>query len=215
MKAKHFYIALPFLLLTAIFALRPQMAFAHLVAFSDYEQHGNIYIGPGVEFNETLQQDLAAGEARVKALFDGSQSQPVIIIVTDENGISRYGNNYGAMHPGIFGEAIVMLGPIGMKSIDIIAHELAHAEHYSRIGYLGWMLTPAWFIEGLGMQVDHRPAYQQAHSADALQAVQRKVTFSDFMQGDLTANYSAARLAVMQMLDNGDLLQIVEVQSNL
>lgn len=53
----------------------------------------------------------------------------------------------------------ILIGPQG-RSVDVVAHELAHAELAQRVGFVRRELSvPTWFDEGLAMQVDHREAY--------------------------------------------------------
>lgn len=64
--------------------------------------------------------------------------------------------------------AIVVLGPNG-QTVDVAAHELAHAELAQRTSVLLRSYRfPTWFDEGLAMQLDHRPAYQRDALADVL-----------------------------------------------
>ena len=52
--------------------------------------------------------------------------------------------------------AYVIFGPDGIKSVDVIAHEIAHAELAKRLGYKAVNKLPDWFDEGLALQVDNR-----------------------------------------------------------
>ena len=46
--------------------------------------------------------------------------------------------------------------------LDIIAHEISHAEFYERIGFYNWSFKiPRWFDEGLAMQNDYRNYYSE------------------------------------------------------
>ncbi len=46
--------------------------------------------------------------------------------------------------------------------LDIIAHEISHAEFYERIGFYNWSFKiPRWFDEGLAMQNDNRNYYSE------------------------------------------------------
>ena len=183
-------------------ALRPQTARAHLVAYSDLvSEDGRVYVQQGQTFRGSpLEARYTEALIRIETLFGDRVADPIVIFAADEETAARFGNSYGAMHAGIHGRPIVMVGPIGMKSIDIMAHELLHAEHFARVGYVNWARTPAWFIEGMGMQVDNRPAYQSPTGEADIERVQTLNSFSAFMQGDLTANYTHARLAVARLI---------------
>ena len=46
--------------------------------------------------------------------------------------------------------------------MDIIAHEISHAELYERIGFYKFTFKiPAWFIHGLAMQNEYRNYYSE------------------------------------------------------
>ena len=46
--------------------------------------------------------------------------------------------------------------------LDIISHEISHAEFYERIGFYNWSFKiPRWFDEGLAMQNDYRNYYSE------------------------------------------------------
>lgn len=46
--------------------------------------------------------------------------------------------------------------------VDIVAHEISHAELYERIGFYAWSVKiPRWFDEGLAMQNDARNYYSE------------------------------------------------------
>ena len=97
-----------------------------------------------------------------------------------------------------------MIGPKG-RSIDIIAHELMHAELHHRVGSLEYFLkVPTWFDEGVAMQVDFRPRYalREDKTAEA-NRVRELTTSSKFFVSDdeeLTRNYSFAKHEVSKWL---------------
>ena len=46
--------------------------------------------------------------------------------------------------------------------LDIMAHEISHAEFYKRIGFYNWSFKiPRWFDEGLAMQNDNRNYFSE------------------------------------------------------
>ncbi|MDY0037377.1 MAG: hypothetical protein RBS05_15815, partial [Zoogloea oleivorans] len=100
--------------------------------------------------------------------------------------------------------ACVMVGPKG-QSVDVVAHELMHAEIHHRVGYLKRFLQlPTWFDEGVAMQVDYRTRYslspQDSQTADYVRGL---TTFSSFFKGDEQAvvrNYASAKQVVASWL---------------
>jgi len=79
---------------------------------------------------------------------------------SNENAYLYYGNEGTAGTTWITStETYVVLWPGGLD-IGVIAHELCHAELSARIGWQVRMFqVPAWFDEGLAMQLDNRDAF--------------------------------------------------------
>lgn len=190
--------------------LQPRSLRAHLVRFDGLSQpEPGLYLGPAFGAAEVaaLKASLTDARQRIAPLFGAQRAHPVIIAARSPEIIERYGNIYGAMHASPFGAAVVVFGPEGLASPDILAHELAHAEHLARIGYWKyWLGTPMWFFEGVGMQVDHRERYGEAawraatnegRDAPALASLR---TGRGFFRGDLTLHYATARFEVARFL---------------
>lgn len=95
------------------------------------------------------------------------KSSPVFIYCEQETDFKKYSINPGA--PAVtyckLGEHIV-LSREGID-IDVIAHEISHAELYDRVGFYIWTFKlPDWFKHGLAMQNDYRNYF----SVDTLRA---------------------------------------------
>jgi hypothetical protein len=190
--------------------VRPYAARSHLVAVSDLRRvDGRLYVDPdwSAATVRDLERALVAGRARVGSLFGSpARARPVVIAVdAPERALQYMENLHGATHATPFA-TIVVLGPEGRSSVDVIAHELVHAEHVERAGWLRYLLAPMWFTEGLGMQVDHRERYDDAawaaRTADGARAPALDVLArpGGFRSGDATANYAHARREVSRWL---------------
>ena len=190
--------------------LSPHAARAHAIAFSEFVPKADrLFVSPGLSGRQLADVEERIDEAtlRVRSLFGGVQASPTVIVAADEASALRYSMNlHASTHVIPVGPVCIVLGPEGLESVDVIAHELAHAEHFERAGYLRWMATPYWFIEGLGMQVDQRPEYSDEALVEARAAGQAIPRASDlfwardFSEGDLTLNYAASRAAVAELL---------------
>jgi hypothetical protein len=184
----------------------PDAVRAHLVSHSDFRAlDERLFVSPSFADaeSERLAGTIRDAEARVSELFGAYSATPWIIAAADPESASRYSfNTHATIHATPFGRTYVVLGPDGLFDPDVIAHELAHAEHLERVGFLLWWMTPSWFVEGLAMQVDHRPRYSKSTLEQALAAgepapdVLSMVSFADFNRGDLPLNYAAARQTV-------------------
>ena len=110
---------------------------------------------------------LNQAEQRVAAFFGTTKSKPWIRCpVRPRLGV---GAGIGAtfISPGL--PSVILLGPDGAGSVDVIAHEWAHAEIAQRVGGLRRnLLMPVWFDEGLAMQVDWRAHFETAALRDYL-----------------------------------------------
>ena len=101
-----------------------------------------------------------------------------------------------------------MVGPKG-QNLDVVAHELMHAELFERVGFWGrFTQIPVWFDEGLAMQVDYRPRYVLSREASAqAKNVRTLESARDFFLQDgdlLTKNYAMAKAEVANWLDDVD-----------
>jgi hypothetical protein len=145
----------------AIFLLTSREAIASaMIDMSDFKKIvPDIYFEPGAPQGEE-EKFLAlykAAKERISTTFGEYTAQPILIVGYSEK-MRRYGNGYGTSHffPG---KSFVVIGPKGFN-VDVISHELAHAELFHRIGFWKRMTQiPVWFDEGMAMQLDHREAY--------------------------------------------------------
>jgi hypothetical protein len=103
--------------------------------------------------------------------------------------------------------------------LDIIAHEIAHAEFYNRIGFYNWTFKiPTWFDEGLAMQNDYRNYYSEdtlklkTNNFKNLPDVKQLKTGKQFHEGSneqIKLNYMAAKHAVKNWYSKEKLEQLI------
>lgn len=134
----------------------------YLVSWSDLDQiTENVYVDPAMpEANrEHLVAAVTEAKQRIAALFGDFQGGAVIIAGHTMSIMNEYGGNsynqVGRSYLTALGTYIV-LGPGGTLDMDVIAHEMAHAELAHRLGYRRANQLPDWFEEGLALQVDER-----------------------------------------------------------
>ena len=141
----------------------------------------------------------AAAKLRISNTFGATRASPLIVMGGTE-ALRRLipGSSSFATTVYIPYRSCVVVGPQGHE-VDILAHELLHAEIHDRVGH--WQrLTqiPTWFDEGLAMQVDRRERYAWSLKADAVDSglVKQWTTRSQFFAGNdeqLTRHYAMAR----------------------
>ena len=100
----------------------------------------NLYVDPNMPESQrqTLLSLLADAEARVATLYGAYTANPVIIAGHTADVMKVYGGNAynragrASLTPIA---TFIILGSNGIRSIDVLSHELAHAELSARIGY--------------------------------------------------------------------------------
>ena len=133
------------------------------------EVRDNIFIDKNYldEEDQVLSMIDSANE-RNEAFFGELQGETVIIITDDKEKLNKLGNSGSTA----FTTTYVVNGAhnftvvSGEKAeLDILAHELSHAEIHSRIYKGKWSskdILPVWFDEGLAMQNDYRDKYSES-----------------------------------------------------
>lgn len=144
----------------------PSIVRCMTVEMRDFDQVSpNVYVSPDTPpASRSLLKDLMRrSKTRVAELWGNYEANPTFIYCHNET----YFKQFGAGSPGVAYltpvGAYVVIGPRGMRT-DVISHELCHAELFSRIGWWNSEFEkPAWFDEGLSMQLDYRYA-RRGHS---------------------------------------------------
>ncbi len=153
---------------------------------------------------------VAEAWERVDGFFGPHRSRPILRCL---NG-PRAGLNVvtGTARFAPFVRPLLVIGPKG-RTVDIIAHELAHGEISARTSpLLRSYKLPVWFDEGLAMQLDLRVTYGpdvlEAYRNDpaiklpGLDEIGRPSGF--FVPGDQgKAHYALAKCVVGVWLDQG------------
>lgn len=144
-----------------------------------------------------IQHLLLDAKGRIRDVFGEPRSKPIVLFFDDS---TRFGpfrlNEYGSTQ-FIGSRTCVLIGPKG-QNVDVISHELMHAETADRIGFWAKFIElPTWFDEGLAMQVDFRPEYDiQAGVIVDSKPVRELRSARSFFASDselLTANYAFAK----------------------
>lgn len=120
----------------------------------------HIYVSPELSARqrESLLENYLKAALRVQQLWGGRQAAPVVLV----GGTPDFMQHYESRHHHA---AVTYFSPLGthtviaaaQANVDVLAHELAHAELTARIGWRKRETQiPTWFDEGLAMLVDHR-----------------------------------------------------------
>jgi len=172
-----------------------------LISSSDYDLvEPNIYFDPDIS-NAQRQQiltDIKQAKNRINSTFGKTSAEPTIIVSGTEKKAASFGSNStGSTRGGISGD-FVLIGPRG-QNVDVIAHELVHAELFHRTSFLSQNIRiPVWFLEGLSLLVDHRSVFLLENitlAEEDIKAVKQIFYASDFPSNN-TSFYQAARVAI-------------------
>ena len=145
------------------------------------------------DFTNSKKQLLQEAKDRIEAKFGIMQSEPVIVFFEKQDSFWPLQlNKYGSAS-FLGSKTCVVIGPKG-QNVDVIAHELMHAETEHRVGYWRrWLEVPIWFDEGLAMQVDHRERYNLPKDTKTSYIRQLNlVSKFSVSAGDLLTNHNAS-----------------------
>ncbi len=213
-----FFLLLPALAL-AHFAVFPQETRCILIDFSNFKKSGNIYYHNSAKLDK-IQEVKALAEKKDSLFWKSNIILDYKLIYCDTE---KDFNKYAVA--GAPAATYMKLGAyiiIKQESIDenIIAHELCHAILYRNIGWYKRTFTiPAWFDEGLAMQVDDRAYYSidsllaKKNAGLQLPDVTKLKKATDFFSGDnetLMLNYSMAKYIVHEWMKTHSLKKFIE-----
>ena len=148
----------------AHFAIFPQQTRSILIDYSDFKKDGRMYFNPSTPNNkiDTLKYLISQASIRIVNLWGQQTSSPKFIYCSSEDDFKKYCVNPSA--PAVTYTklgSVIVLGPSTLD-LDIIAHEISHAEFYERIGFYKFNnRIPSWFKHGLAMQSDYRNYYSE------------------------------------------------------
>jgi len=149
---------------------------------------------------------LTDARQRVVNTFGSSNSDPLIIFFDSADAFPFFNPNPFGSAQFIGNRACLFIGPEG-QNVDVVAHELMHADIFNHIGpFKRWLHLPMWVDEGLAMQVDFRPQYQLNDISDAeLIDVETWTTYRKFFDvpdGNLTRRYGIAKHHVAEWVES-------------
>jgi hypothetical protein len=148
----------------AHFIFFPQQTRCILIDFSDLKKEDQLYFNAAIPQNkiDSLKSLLNLASTRVASFWGQKKCNPKYIYCESNEDFKKFGSPFSipALTHVKFGAHIV-ISHDGVD-LDIIAHEISHAEFYERIGFYNWSFKiPRWFDEGLAMQDDYRNYYSE------------------------------------------------------
>jgi hypothetical protein len=211
-KIKNIIIRTFFVLLILIpvaalahFIIFPQQTRSILIDWSGYKKDGRIYFNSNTPQNkiDSLKVLIENASSRIASFWGQKSSNSKFIFCANASDFSKYSNAPDA--PAIThlkSGTYIVLSNDGLD-LDIIAHEISHAELYERVGFFKWSFSiPIWFKQGLAMQNDNRNYYSEdtlkvrSDNFNNLPDVKRFKKDEDFYAGSLEEvmlNYMTAK----------------------
>lgn len=148
----------------AHFVIFPQETKSILIDYSNFKKDDRLYFNLNTSKNkiDTLQSLIQQASTRINNFWGQKTCNPKFIYCDQEDDFKKYSSSPSA--PAVtylkMGSVIVLSN--GAIDLDIIAHEVSHAEFYKRIGFYKFTFKiPSWFKHGLAMQNDYRSYYSE------------------------------------------------------
>jgi hypothetical protein len=148
----------------AHFIFFPEQSRSILIDYSDFKKDGRLYFAANTPKNkvDTLKALVELASVRVAQFWGRKNCNPKYIYCESDNDFKRFGSPYkvpALTH--VKSCSYIVISNQGID-LDIIAHEISHAEFYERIGFYNWSFKiPRWFDEGLAMQNDNRSFFSE------------------------------------------------------
>jgi hypothetical protein len=151
----------------AHFIIFPQQTKSILIRYSYFKNKGRLYFSQSTPSNkiDTLNSLINQASLRISNFWGQKTANPKFIYCNSEDDFKKYCANPSAPAITYFTYlklgSVIVLGP-NTIDLDIIAHEISHAEFYERIGFYKFNNEiPSWFKHGLAMQNDYRSYYSE------------------------------------------------------
>ncbi|MBQ3789759.1 MAG: hypothetical protein II800_02375 [Lachnospiraceae bacterium] len=118
------------------------------------------YAGDRQELLEMIEQ----AKDRVRTFFGELhfQDETILIICDDEKLTRKLGEDHGTVIVSFPAKAHYICISDEYLELDILAHEITHAELHSRLSAEAQKTIPTWFDEGIALQNDYREKYSEA-----------------------------------------------------
>ena len=131
-------------------------------AFKEIADHVYINKNSVLDQREILSL-IEQAEERDRAFFGGLcyLDQTVFIICDDEGLTRKLGEDHGTVIYSVpFKQHFICISDEYLE-LDILAHEITHAELHTRLSVKACQRIPTWFDEGLATQNDYRERYSE------------------------------------------------------
>ena len=168
-KKTVLFITIPIVLVAVVVLLLQFTRYGYLMtlpyrsAFTEIDEHVYInkdYAGDRQELMEMIGQ----AKDRVNNFFGGLsfQDETIFIIYDDEKLMRKIGEDHATVVFNFPSETRYICVSDEYLELDILAHEITHAELHTRLSAEAQKTIPIWFDEGIALQNDYRERYSEA-----------------------------------------------------
>ena len=171
-KKNILLIAVP-VVLVAVVALLLQftqsgylMTVPYRSAFTEINEH--VYVNKNYAGDKRdLIELIGQAKDRVCEFFGGLsfQDNTIFIIYDDEKLMRKISEDHGTVIINFPSEIRYICVSDEYLDLDVLAHEITHAELHARLSVEAQKTIPTWFDEGIAMQNDYRERYSEAQWA--------------------------------------------------
>ncbi len=200
--------------ITILIFASTSFAYSHVfwlstIKYSDFNNISKkLYVDPALKKSEykAILDLIYEAKERIRNKYGSFGASPVIVITATAKNARKYG--LGVFPAKAFAlpweEYVVVSNQT--HSLDLLSHELMHAQMREVLGYWRYRKIPTWFDEGVAMQVDYRERYKVEYKSFSPQEMDRvkkldspALFWTDSKEQDIK-NYRAAKAAVQEIL---------------
>lgn len=200
-RSKHkkilLFIIMPVLLVTVVTVFLQFTRTGYLMtlpyrpAFTEIDE--NVYINKSYAGDkQELINMIEQAKGRVYEFFGGAdfQDDTVFVIYDDEKLTRKIGADHETVILNYPSETHYICVSDEYLDLDILAHEISHAELHARLSDEAEKKIPTWFDEGIAMQNDYRERYaeeqwvEQTGNGEKTVALEDMDTPSEFYAGE-------------------------------
>ena len=201
------------------FAFNPtgyRMSVSHRASFEKISD--NVYINRNYAGSrDAITQLIDEAKSRVADFFGSltCQDYTVMIICDDEKLLAKLGGDHDTHHATLFPvKRSYVSVSTEYLTVDVLAHEVTHAELYERLSGKAFRRLPTWFNEGIALQNDYREQYgpeawaEQTDNGKNIVAHEDMDTAAEFYSGtkeDRRFRYLNAKHDVAEWLEKQEL----------
>ena len=112
-----------------------------------------------------INRNYAGDQQELFRTFFGDvrfQDETIFIICDDDKLTRKLGEDHGTVIFSFPSETHYICISDGYLELDILAHEITHAELHTRLSAKAQKRIPTWFDEGIALQNDYREKYSEA-----------------------------------------------------